>query len=67
MIKVEFDDDVLRHYCSKYIPEISQSLNLDMFDCSVKALLDERCPLCDGFDNSIRQAIMREASKRLKE
>ncbi len=65
MIKVEFEDEALRHYCAKNLSEISNVLRLDHLDCAINILNERPCPLCDSFDNSIRQAIREMASKRL--
>ena len=65
IINVEFEEEALRHYCAKNLPDISNVLRLDHLICAINFLSEEPCLLCDSFQNSIREAIMRQARNRL--
>jgi hypothetical protein len=66
-INVIFDEDTLRHYCSINIPEINQSLNKDILHHAFDIMAGNSCKLCEDFKQTIRAALVREASKRLIE
>lgn len=65
MIVVEFEEDALRHYCAKFLPEVNNVLRIDHLRCAFATLSNEPCPFCESFNNSIKEAIMRLASRRL--
>lgn len=66
-IVVEFDEESLRHYCRLHMPELNRVLSIDHIDCALSILSDKPCELCERFKNAIKNAILREAGRRLKE
>ena len=65
MIEVQFDEDALRHYGRFNLPGASGALSIDHLDCAIHTIKEEPCPLCESFNNAIREAIMRVARTRL--
>ena len=65
-MKIEFDEEVLRHYCRLHLPELNGVLSLDTLDCAIAKINSKPCELCERFKETIKLAILNEASHRLE-
>ena len=63
---IEVSEEALRHWCRLYLPGVNDVLTLDHLDCAIHSLSNEKCPLCEEFQQAVRDAITKEAGRRLK-